>query len=90
MAAPAEDVRVAVAGGGATVSLFPKTKDRVIARQEDTVKAMFAQEVAAAIEASTAPCLRLPLCDRAWCPVCDRSAYATGLAAMVRRMGGVG
>lgn len=59
---------------------------------ENTIKARFAEDIAAKIGSSARPCpFATPRgrCPDPFCRDCDRAVFAAGLAAMVRRMGGV-
>ena len=55
---------------------------------ERVIREDFAEQVAAEIETSVARCPR-EVCHDSFCWTCRSNAYALGLAAMVRRMGGV-
>lgn len=64
-------------------------KERLMDWCETTIRADFAEQVAAEIEDSIKPCVRLPACDRSFCWTCHDRAVAEATAAMIRRLGGV-
>ena len=70
------------------MSVAAPVKDYLKTWCEATICADFAERIAAEIETSIVPCSR-QVCDQAFCWTCRSNAYAEGLAAMVRRLGGV-